>query len=310
MRVLAIRIPAIALLTLTVCCVQSDQSKVEAVLKQMERAEQAGNFNALLSLFTPEKSAEMESMRPYVKARPEAQYRSLGTFVRGDEALLFAQADSDNFVTMKLRKQSGQWKIHDQAWRNTAPNPNSVYALLPPGPGSFARAGSPWDQIAAGMDPGQAARLGWQLKAVFDESYLYIRIESSAELPAPGSTIEKPPLGWPHLRIDTSDAGEFVLFDAVNVGDQATFDKSGKANSHRAFAAYMIRLEQKDREVFSTSADLHPSPLLDVTGRDYDVRIPLATMGITDSRATRMTVGDAQWPKSVWVTIAVQRYSR
>ncbi len=310
MRPLATRIPAIALLTLTVCCAQSDQSKVEAVLKQMERAEQSGDFNALLSLFTPEKSADLEQMRPYLKARPEVQYRALGTFVRGDEAVLLAQAALDNFVTMKFRKQGGQWKIRDQAWRNTAPNPNSVYALLPPGPGAFTRAGSPWDQIAAGMDSSQAARLGWQLKAVFDETYLYIRIESSADLPAPGSTVEKPPGGWPHLKIDTSDAGEFLLLDVVNVGDQATFDKDGKANSHRASAAYMIRLEQKDREVFSTSADLNPSPLLDVTGRDYDIRIPLATMGIMDSHATRMTVGDAQWPKSVWVSFAVQRYPR
>jgi hypothetical protein len=112
------------------------------------------------------------------------------------------------------------------------------------------------------------------------------------------------------LKIDTSDAGEFVLLDAVNVGDQATFDAQGKANSHRAFAAYMIRLERKDREVFSASADLNPSPLLDVAGRDYDIRIPLVTMGITDSRATKMTIGDAQWPKSAVVSIAVQRYPR
>ncbi len=135
------------------------------------------------------------------------------------------------------------------------------------------------------MDPGQAARLGWQLKAVFDEAYLYIRIEAGAELPAPGSTVKTSPGVWPHLRINTSDAGEFVLFDAVNIGDTATFDEHGKANSHRAYAAYMIRLEQNDHEVFSASADLNPSPLLDVAGRDYDIRIPLAAMGIADSRA-------------------------
>jgi hypothetical protein len=129
-------------------------------------------------------------------------------------------------------------------------------------------------------------------------------------LPAPGSTIQKPPGGWPVLKIDTSDAGEFVLYDAVNVGDQATFDTAGRANSHRAFAAYSIRLERNHREVFSASADLHPSPLVEVAGRDYDIRIPLATMGIMDSRATSMTIGDAQWPKSAVVSIAVQSYPR
>jgi hypothetical protein len=211
---------------------------------------------------------------------------------------------------MTLRREGGQWKIQDQLWRNTAPNANSVYALLPPDPGAFARAGSRWDQVAPGMSPSEAARLGWQLKAVFDESYLYIRIESGAELPAPGSTIGKPPGGWPVLKIETSDAGEFVLYDAVNVGDQATFDERGRANSHRAYAAYMIRLEHNDHEVFSASAGLDPSPLVEVTGRDYDIRIPLATMGILDSRATRMTIGDAQWPRSAVVSIAIQRYPR
>ena len=304
MRVLAI------LLTLTACWAQSDQSKVEAVLKQMEHAEQTGDFNEYLGLWTPAKSAEFEKMRPYARARPDAHYRALKTFVRGDQAVLQVQAASDNFINMTLRRQNGQWKFENQFFRDTAPDPNSVYALLPPGPGAFARAGSPWDQVAPGMDPSQAARLGWQLKAVFDESYLYIRIEWNAQLPAPGSTIEQPPSGWPVLKIDTPDAGEFLVFDQVNVGDQATFDSQGKANSHRAYAAYMIRLERNDHEIFTTWSDLQPSPLIDVAGRDYDIRIPLATMGITDSRATRMTIGDAQWPKSAVLSFAVQRYPR
>jgi hypothetical protein len=180
--------------------------------------------------------------------------------------------------------------------------------LLPPDPGAFARAGSPWDQVAPAMEASEAARRGWQMKAVFDDSYLYIRIESKAELPAPGSTVERPPGGWPILKIDASGAGEFVLYDVVNVGDQATFDNHGRANSHRPFAAYMIRLERNDHEIFSASADSDPSPLLEVSGRNYDIRIPLLTMGIRDSRATRMTIGDAQWPKSVVLSFAVQRY--
>ena len=302
---------AILLLALTACWDQSDEGRVEAVLKQMEHSEQTGDFTAYLALWTRERAGELEKMRPYVKARPEANYRLIKIFVRGDRAVLFAQGMGDsNFVTMTLLREGGQWKIQHQLVRNTEPNPDSVYALVPPEPGAFARDGSPWDQMPAGMDPIQAARLGWQMKAVFDESYLYIRIESSAELPAPGSTITKPPGGWPNLKIDAADAGTFVLFDAVNVGDQATFDASGRANSHRAYAAYMIRLERDHHEVFSAATDLQPSPLLEVAGRDYDIRIPLATMGIPDSRAIKMTVGDAQWPKSAIVSIAVQRYPR
>jgi hypothetical protein len=308
-----VRVLSILLLTLSSCSGQSEQSKVEAVLKQLERAEQTGDFNTWASLWTREareRSGDFEKLRPHVRARPEVQYRALKTYLRGDQAVLLVQAASDNFVSMTLRREDGHWKIDDQAWRNTAPNANSVYAFLPPDPGAFARAGSPWGQLASGMDSGQAARLGWQLKAVFDESYLYIRIESSGDLPAPGSTISKPPGGWPVLKIGVSGGGEFVLFDGVSVGDQATFDEHGKANSHRAYAGYMIRLEHDDHEVFSATAGLDPSPLLEVSGRDYDIRIPLAAMGIIDSRATRMTIGDAQWPTSVFVSLAVQRYPR
>ncbi len=304
------RLIAIFALTLTACQAQSDQSKLEAVVKQMERAEQTGDFNTYQSLFTPEKAAELEGMRRYAaRARPEVQYHTIKSLVRGDEAVLLVQGSS-NFVNITLRKEGGQWKIAEQTWRDTAPDPNSVYAMLPPEPGAFARAGSPWEQVAPAMDSKQSARLGWQMKTVFDDSYLYIRIESNAGLPAPGSTIATPPGGWPVLKIDTSDAGEFVLYDAVNVGDQATFDAGGRANSHRAYAAYMIRLERNHREVFSASADLRPSPLIEVAGRDYDIRIPLAAIGITNSRATRITVGDAQWPKSAVVSTAVQRFPR
>jgi hypothetical protein len=304
------RVLAIVLLALTAGWAQSDEARVEAVLQQMERAQQRGDFNAFAGLWTREKSGELEQLRSHVRAQPEARYRVIKSFVHGDQAVLLAQgASADSFVTMMLRSEDGQWKIQDQLWRDTAPDPNSVYALAPPDPGAFARAGSRWDQVAPAMAPEQAASQGWQMKAVFDDAYLYIRIESSAELPAPGSTIQTPP-GWPVLKIDASDAGEFVLYDAVNVGDQATFDASGQANNHRAYAAYMIRLERKGHEVFSAAADLHPSPLLDVAGRDYDIRIPLATMGILDSRATRMTIGDAQWPRSAVVSIAVRRYPR
>jgi len=304
----SLRVAAVLLLILTTCCAQSNQSQVEAVLQQMERAQQTGDFNTYVGLWTHEKAGEIEHIRPYAVAQPGVRYQLMSTYVRGDQAVILAQAAADNFLTMMLRKEGGQWKIADQLWRNTAANPKSVYALLPPEPGAFARAGSPWDQVAPGMDPAKAAQQGWQMKAVFDESYLYIRFISNEQLPAPGSTGDKSPGNWPVLKIDTSDAGEFVLYDAVNIGDQATFGKDGKATSHRPYPAYMIRMERKDHEVFSTTAALDPSPLLDISGRNYDIRIPLATMGITDSRATKMTIGDAQWPKSAVLSFAVQRY--
>ena len=135
------RVLAAILLTLNTGCAQSEQSKVEAVLKQVEHAEQTGDFNAWARLWVPEKSGDLERMRPYLRARPEVQYRAMKTFVQGDQAVLLVHAASDSFVTMTLRREGGQWKIQDQMWRDTAPDANSVYALVPPEPGVFARAG-------------------------------------------------------------------------------------------------------------------------------------------------------------------------
>jgi len=308
-RYARVRVLLVVLLTLAACRGQSDRAQVEAVLEKLESAEQTGDFNAYAALWAHDKSAELEKMRAYFRARPDVRYRATTTFIQGDQAVLLVKGASE-FASMTLRREAGQWKVQNQLWRNTAPDPNSVYALLPPGPGAFQRAKSPWEQVSPAMDASQAARLGWNMKAVFDESYLYIRIESSTELPSPGSTIEKPPSGWPVLKIDTSDAGEFVLHDEVDVGDQATFDEHGRANSHRPFAAYSVRLERNHQEVYSASADLHPSPLVEVAGRNYEIRIPLRAMGILDSRATKITTGDAQWPKSAVLSIAVQRYPR
>ena len=69
-------------------------------------------------------------------------------------------------------------------------------------------------------------------------------------MPAPGSQAEKPPMGWPVMKVGVSGVGEFVLHATANIGDQATFDKSGRANSHRPYVAYWLMLERADQMIF------------------------------------------------------------
>ena len=152
------RVSLIILLLLTSCWAQSDEAKVAAVLKQMEHAEQTGDFDEWVRVWSREKSVDAEKMRPCMRPRPDRQYRASKIFVQGDEGALLAEAVPDSFVTMTVRREGGQWKIQDQMWRDSAADDNSVYALVPPGPGAFTRAGSRWDQIEPGMDPGR--RLG------------------------------------------------------------------------------------------------------------------------------------------------------
>ena len=115
-------------------------------------------------------------------------------------------------------------------------------------------------------------------------------------------------MGWPVMKIGVSGAGEFVLHATANIGDQATFDKGGRANSHRHFVSYWLMLERGDKMIFETFAGPRPDPLVETTGNFLDVRIPLRTMGVTDTSRRTITIGDAQWPKSAVFTLSVPRY--
>src|SRR5271165_3400496 len=120
---------------------------------------------------------------------------------------------------MRFVKEDGRWKIRDQAFNNKAYHADSVYAMIPPAAGAFERAGAPWQNVAAALNPADAARQGWQVRATYDESFLYIRIAESTPIPAPGSTAEKPPMGWPVMKVGVSGVGEFVLHANANIGD-------------------------------------------------------------------------------------------
>ncbi len=135
---------------------------------------------------------------------------------------------------MRFVKEDGHWKIKDEVFSEKAYPAESVCAVIPPAAGAFERAGAPWQNVAPAFDKADAAKYGWQVRATYDESFLYIRIESPAPMPAPGSQAEKPPMGWPAMKVGVSGVGEFVLHATANIGDQATFDESGRANQSSA----------------------------------------------------------------------------
>jgi hypothetical protein len=82
-------------------------------------------------------------------------------------------------------------------------------------------------------------------------------------------------MGWPVMKLDLSGVGEFVLHATANIGDQATFDESGRANSHRHYVAYWLMLERADQMIFQAWADLDPDhPLVQAGDHFFDVRVP------------------------------------
>jgi hypothetical protein len=228
--------------------------------------------------------------------------------VQGDNAALLGQYGHDGFLSIRFVKEDGRWKINDFAFSDKAYPPESVYAMVPPVPGAFERAGAPWQNVAPALDNANAAKQGWQVRATYDESFLYIRIESSTPIPAPGSQAEKPPMGWPVMKVGVSGVGEFVLHATANIGDQATFDESGHANGHQHYVAYWLMLERADQMIFQAWAGLHPDPLVQAGGNFFEVRVPLRTMSIADATHTKIVIADAQWPKSAIFSLEVQPY--
>ena len=298
----------ICLLVATIgCSAQRPENDVLAVFHQMEKAEQTGNGNAFVALWARESIENARQMGAYMRARPDAHYTSSKVLVEGDQAVLLGKIAEGQFLSMRLVKEDGSWKIKDQTWSETAPDPNAVYALLPPPAGSFERAGSPWAALPRTGSAAPASQ-DWQVRATYDESYLYVRIESPELFPAPGATANRPPMGWPVMKVDVSGLGDFVLDAGANIGDQATFDKTGHADSHRPFVAYSLRLDRGQHTLFNATAALHPNPLVEVQDHSFEVRVPLVAMGISDSSRVKMTLGDAQWPKSAVFSFPVPRF--
>jgi len=290
------------------CRAQQPENQVLAVYSQMEKAEQSGDANAWVGLWARESASNAEKMRPLLRPRPQAHYTLSKVFVQGDEAALLGQIGEGQFLSMRLVKEDGRWKIRDQVFSDKAYPADSVYALVPPAAGAFERAGTPWRNVAPALEAAAAARQGWQVRATYDESFLYIRIESSAPIPAPGAPAEKPPMGWPVMKVGVSGVGEFVLHATANIGDQATFDESGRANSHRHYVAYWLMLERADKMIFQAWAGTQPDPLVQAGDHFFNLRVPLRTMGIVDAGRTKIVIGDAQWPKTAIFSLEVQPY--
>ena len=261
-----------------------------------------------VGLWSREKAEQAEKMRAMLHPNSNVHYTSSKVFVQGNEAVLLGRYSQNFFLSLRFVKEDGRWKIEDLASSDKPYPAESVYAMLPPPAGAFERAGEPWQNVTAALDRASAAREGWQLRAAYDESFLYIRIELSTPIAAPGTRAEKPPMGWPVMKIGVSGIGEFVLHATANIGDRATFDKSGQANGHRPYVVYWLMLERGDQMLFQTWAGLDSDPLIRAGGNSLELRVPLRTMGIADAKQRKIVIGDAQWPNSAIFTAEAQQY--
>lgn len=291
------------------CPAQNPESQVLAVYKQLEKAVQTGDADhTFVGLWSREKASDAEKMRALLHPQPDLHYTASKVFVQGDQAVLLGQYAQNGFLSLRLIKEDGAWKIEELAFSEKPYPATSVYALIPPLAGAFERAGEPWQGVAPALTKAAAASQGWQLQAVFDESFLYIRIDSSQPMPAPGAQAEKPPMGWPVFKVGVSGVGEFVLHADANIGDRATFDENGRAKTNLHYVAYWLMLERANKMIFQAWAGSDPDPLIQAGGNSLEVRVPLHTLGITNPAHTKIVIGDAEWPESAIFTVEAQHY--
>jgi hypothetical protein len=319
------RIPIAVAALCVVLNAQRPEDAVLSVYRQMEKAEQSGNGDAWVALWSPKSEAivnpeKVNEFKSMIRPRPSVHYTATKILVEGERAALVGTMD-DQYLSMRFALENGTWKIHDQTWSNVPIDPASLYVLVPPPDGSFARAGSPWETLpratvnAKYFKPEQ---MSWSLHAVSDESYVYVRIEAASALPPPNTQVfgtfpnlkSGVPRDWPvmKIRVTGTPAREYSLDVADFIGDQATFDESGKANSHRFFIVYSAYVRKGDQTVFSFGAGARVDPLISVHDRDIDVKLPLKALGAMP--AARIEITDANWPVTKFVTYEVKPFGR
>src|ERR1700688_4428849 len=84
------------------CRAQRPEDQVLAVYRQMEKAEQSGDANTWVGLWSRESASNAKKIGPYLRPRPDAYYTSSKVFVQGDQAVLFGQIGENQFLSMRL----------------------------------------------------------------------------------------------------------------------------------------------------------------------------------------------------------------
>ena len=270
---------------------QRPEDAVTSVVKQVEQAIRTGNGDAYFSLWSSKSEMAAHSeIKSMIRPRPEIRYRATNTLIDGDRAAAIGSMDN-TFFSMELVREEGGWKLLKESYSEQALDPAMLYAVVPPADGSFARSGSDWSKVA------RAGTAKWKMQAVADETYLYVRIDALTPLPAQGSEVQgdfpnlnaRVDQNWPVMKI-RSGVLEVSFRTSIGVGDRATFDEQGKANSHHHFLSYSLWVTRGDATVFESNLE----PLISVHDSFIDLRFPLKALGTP----ARIEILDANRPAS------------
>ncbi len=294
--------------------VQRLEDGVITAYRRLERAYREGDGALWLSLRSREAvagmtNAQREEFPKRFPADPGLQYVPLAVGASGSRGVVIGRLDGSatntvKYEAVKFALEEGAWKVDVESMSESPLDPRSLYALLPPADGAFARAGSPWARIPY-ADPNTKFKEDervWKMQATQDEAFLYIRFEAKTPLPAPGMEVHADdrlpgtpvnsgaPAPPPVMTITISEVAggqtakghEFSFQVGDVIKTRSTFDKHGKANSNRFFVIYSLTLRDPvaDATIFDSNTDDTLSRLVAVQDRSLDVKIPLQSLGL------------------------------
>lgn len=281
---------------------ESAKDGVLAAYRQLEKAVQTGDGNLYLSLQSQKKLHEvngeaLEQFRKGFTADPSVRYEVLGVRTRDVHAAVLGRiTDSTSaapqYYLAKFVLEKGAWKIAQDLTDGEPIDTSALEAAVPPKDGAFSRAGSPWNKVPYATTNTKwfkEKEINWKMQATQDESFLYIRFEAKAPLPAPSTEIApdeaksfKGIPSMPDIMVIKTGAGkQFELQVSDNPMTRATFDENGRATSNRYFMEYSFTLRNAARErLFSDGTKDSFDPLIAAEERFVDVRIPLKCLSV------------------------------
>lgn len=280
---------------------ESSRDAVLAVYKLLEKAEQTGDGALYASVQSKRQLDEMgeqavQELRKGFPPDPSVHYELVDVRIRRDQAavlgkVLRSSSTTPQYYLGKFVLESGTWKVAQALLSQERLDASALEAAVPPSDGAFTRAGSPWNTIsyaATNTKWFKPEQIDWRLQATEDESFLYIRFEAKASLPAPGTEIPADdakgfrglPAAPDGMAIKTASGKEVYLVPGANLMTRATFDSTGHANSNRYFVQYSFSVEDAGQEtLFSSSTKDSFNPLIVVQDRFFDVKLPLQALG-------------------------------
>lgn len=278
----------------------SSRDAVAAVFRSLEKSEQAGDGKLYLSVQSKAKldAAGKKIIQEFSKGfppDPSVRYTLMGVRIRNDHAAVLGKitrstSPAPQYYLGKLVLENGSWKIAEDQLDQQPIGASALEAAMPPEDGSFSRSGSPWSKVqyaAINTKWFKPSEVEWKLQATADESFVYVRFEARAPLPAPGTelpakgTLKTIPPSPNVMVIRTANGKNFDLLLSSNPMTRATFDEAGRATSNRFFVQYSYTVKDAAGATrFSGSTRDTFAPLIAVHDQFLDLRLPLASLSV------------------------------